>query len=164
MEGTHRLELEDGRFVLLEANGLILDDYLAMDVEVFGATRPTVEGGAIIMRVERVAEFVESSVAASSEDMLPSSSSISSAAVSVAPVVPSSAPAAVSRASVAPVVSSSAPAVVSFSRSRSSLIFLVLRGRRREHPRRGDGKSEHGGSELDPTVLLHAHRILLPRA
>lgn len=65
MEGTHRLELEDGRFVLLEADGLILDDYLAMDVEVFGATRPTVEGGGIIMRVERVAEFVESSEASS---------------------------------------------------------------------------------------------------
>lgn len=113
MEGTHRLELEDGRFVLLEANGLILDDYLAMDVEVFGATRPTVEGGAIIMRVERVAEFVESSVTISSEAMIPSSSSVSSAAASVAPAIPSSAPVAVSRASVAPVVPSSAPPAVS---------------------------------------------------
>ncbi len=112
MEGTHRLELEDGRFVLLEANGLVLDDYLDMDVEVFGSTRPTVEGGGIIMRVERVAEFVESSVAVSSEAMFPSSSSASSAA-SVAPAVRSSVPAAVSRASVAPVVPSSAPVAVS---------------------------------------------------
>jgi hypothetical protein len=112
MEGTHRLELEDGRFVLLEANGLILDEYLAMDVEVFGSTRPTVEGGGIIMRVERIAEFVESSVAVSSETMFPSSAS--SAAASVTPVAPSSkAPVAVSRASVAPVVPSSAPPVVS---------------------------------------------------
>ncbi len=114
MEGTHRLELEDGRFVLLEANGLILDEYLAMDVEVFGATRPTTEGGGIIMRVERIAEFVESSVAVSSEAMTSSSSStMSSAPISVAPAIPSSAPVAVSRASVAPVVPSSAPVVSS---------------------------------------------------
>lgn len=119
MEGTHRLELEDGRFVLLEANGLLLDDYLAMDVEVFGATRPTVEGGGIIMRVERIAEFVESSVAASSEAMS-SSSAMSSAAASVAPVIPSSAPVAVSRASVAPVIPSSAPVVVSSAPVSSS--------------------------------------------
>jgi hypothetical protein len=113
MEGTHRLELEDGRFVLLEANGLILDDYLAMDVEVFGATRPTVEGGGIIMRVERIAEFVESSVATSSEALSSSSSVISSAMSSAAPAIPSSAPTVPSRASAAPAIPSSAPSVVS---------------------------------------------------
>jgi hypothetical protein len=111
MEGTHRLELEDGRFVLLEADGILLDEYLDEDVEVFGATRPTVEGGGIIMRVERIAEFVESSAPASSEAF---SSEAASAAPSSAPAVPSSAPVAASRASIAPVVrSSAAPAPAS---------------------------------------------------
>ena len=63
MEGTHRLELEDGRFILLESDGLLLDEYANLDVEVFGATRPTVEGGGIVMRVERVAELADSSSA-----------------------------------------------------------------------------------------------------
>lgn len=66
MEGTHRLELEDGRFVLLESDGVVLDEYVGEDVEVFGATRATVEGGAIIMRVERIAKFAESSSSSAS--------------------------------------------------------------------------------------------------
>ncbi len=54
MEGTHRLRLDDGRFVLLESDTVILNDYLNMKVEVVGAVRPTVENGGLIMRVERV--------------------------------------------------------------------------------------------------------------
>lgn len=54
MQGTHRLLLRDGRFLLLESAAVPLEDYSGNTVEVFGATRPTVEGGGIIMRVERV--------------------------------------------------------------------------------------------------------------
>lgn len=117
MEGTHRLELEDGRFVLLESDGVLLDDYLDEEVEVFGATRPTVEGGGIIMRVERVAMFVESSEASS---VALTSSGSSSVAVSSAPAAPvqSSVPAAQPRSSAKPAVSSVAPAPVSSAPSQ----------------------------------------------
>ena len=115
MEGTHRLELEDGRFVLLEANGLLLDEYLDMQVEVFGTTRPTVEGGAIIMRVERIAELSASSEAASttiSSDAAAASSVPPSPASSVRPMAVSSRPAAPASSSpvvVPPPASSAAP-------------------------------------------------------
>lgn len=109
MEGTHRLELEDGRFVLLESNGVLLDEYLGKDVEVTGATRATIEGSAIIMRVEGVAELSASSAPAessSSSSMAPVASSSSEA-----PIAASSAPPVVI-SSAKPVVISSAPAVV----------------------------------------------------
>ncbi len=120
MEGSHRLELEDGRFILLESDGLVLDDYLNLDVEAFGATRPTVEGGGIIMRVERVAELAESSSSeASSIESSSSSDAISSAAMSSRFAVSSIAP--VSRASsIAPVTPSSAPAPASSAAAVSS--------------------------------------------
>lgn len=111
MEGTHRLTLEDGRFILLEANGLLLDEYLNREVEVFGTTRATVEGGGIIMRVERVAELAASS-AASSEAAVSSDALSSSAVASSAPAAPASrapAPASVAPPSSAPVASSQAP-------------------------------------------------------
>ncbi len=54
MQGTHKLVLPDGRFLLLESDSLDLNGYVDEEVEVFGATRPTVEAGGIIMRVERI--------------------------------------------------------------------------------------------------------------
>lgn len=124
-EGTHRLELEDGRFVLLESDNLLLDEYLNRNVEVYGATRATVEAGGIIMRVENVAEFGVSSESVSSAAVSSEASSVPPAS-SVAPVVVSSRPAVASRAPAvssapiappppvssapAPVASSSAPA------------------------------------------------------
>ena len=54
MQGTHRLALEDDRFVLLEGPATDLNAYLGEEVEVFGAVRPTVEGVGVIMRVERI--------------------------------------------------------------------------------------------------------------
>lgn len=118
MEGSHRLELEDGRFVLLESDGLLLDEYLNMEVEVFGATRPTVEGGAIIMRVERIAQWIESSAAASSESSVVSSVAAAMPSSSAAPAAVASVPAAVSRPAVLPppvASSSKAPAPVASS-------------------------------------------------
>jgi hypothetical protein len=134
MEGTHRLQLEDGRFVLLESNGLVLDDYLGQDVEVFGSTRATIEGSAIIMRVERVANATQSNAEESSSSTSSSSSSevtassvavqapISSATVlasSRPPVlVLSSAAASVATSSIAPVApASSVPTATASSAS-----------------------------------------------
>ncbi|OGJ57279.1 hypothetical protein A3H22_00755 [Candidatus Peribacteria bacterium RIFCSPLOWO2_12_FULL_55_15] len=54
MQGTHRLALKDDRFVLLEGPAVDLNVYLGEEVEVFGAARPAVEAGGVIMRVERI--------------------------------------------------------------------------------------------------------------
>lgn len=61
MEGTHKLRLEDGRFVLLSSETVDLGEYIGMNVEVLGAVRPTVEQGGLIMRVERVTSLESSS-------------------------------------------------------------------------------------------------------
>lgn len=74
MEGTHKLMLSDGRFVMLQST-LDLNRYLHQHVQVLGAVRPTVEAGGIIMRVEQVASLEISS--ASSEESSDSFSSFS---------------------------------------------------------------------------------------
>ena len=81
MQGTHRLALPDGRFVLLEGPAVDLSMYLGEEVWVFGAVRPTVEAGGVIMRVERINRLVLPSSAASDASPLSSefSSSFSSA-------------------------------------------------------------------------------------
>jgi len=53
-QGTHRLVLADDRFILLESDVVDLNGYVGEDVEAFGAIRPTVEEGGIIMRVENI--------------------------------------------------------------------------------------------------------------
>lgn len=65
MQGTHRLALPDGRFVLLEGPAVDLREYLGEEVEVFGAVRPTVEAGGVIMRVERVGRMKQASMVSS---------------------------------------------------------------------------------------------------
>lgn len=54
MEGTHRLSLSDGRFILLESSNIDLNGYVGEEVDAFGAIRPSIEGGAIVMRVESI--------------------------------------------------------------------------------------------------------------
>lgn len=69
-EGTHKLTLPDGQFILLQSTdqNLALTTYLGKRVEVRGSVQPTVEGNAEIMHVEEVTvlEVVASSEAASS--------------------------------------------------------------------------------------------------
>lgn len=65
MEGTHRLRLEDGRFILMESETVDLNPYIGQKVEVFGAVRPTTENGGLIMRVERVTSLEASSSSSS---------------------------------------------------------------------------------------------------
>lgn len=66
MQGTHKLTLDDGRFILLESEDVNLDRYVDMNVEVFGSVRPTVEAGGMIMRVESVKSLEESSASSES--------------------------------------------------------------------------------------------------
>ncbi len=61
MEGTHRLRLDDGRYILLHSDAVDLNAFIDMKVEVVGAVRPTVEAGGQIMRVERITSMEPSS-------------------------------------------------------------------------------------------------------
>lgn len=91
-EGSHRLALEDGRFLLLESSTIDLESYLSAEVEITGSLRPTVEAGGIIMRVDRIVTLgSDSSQSVSQETSSASSdassdystiSSVSSAAIS----------------------------------------------------------------------------------
>ncbi len=65
MEGTHRLRLDDGRYILLHSDAVELNAYVDMKVEVLGAVRPTVEAGGQIMRVERITSMEPSSSSSS---------------------------------------------------------------------------------------------------
>jgi len=58
-EGSHRLQLDDGRFILLESDSSDLNGYVGERVEVFGALRPTVEDGSMIIRVEAISLIVD---------------------------------------------------------------------------------------------------------
>ncbi|MDP7069159.1 MAG: hypothetical protein QF815_01425 [Candidatus Peribacteraceae bacterium] len=53
-QGSHRLSLAGGKFVLLESESLDLNGYVNEKVQIFGALRPTIEAGGMIMRVERI--------------------------------------------------------------------------------------------------------------
>ena len=53
-QGSHRLVLEDDRFILLESDQIDLNGYVGESVEVFGSISPTVEEGGIIMTVENI--------------------------------------------------------------------------------------------------------------
>jgi len=88
-EGTHRLLLEDGRFLLLEGTDIDLNGYVGEEAELFGATRPTVEAGGIIMRVERASLVVKEP-----EVPVSTGAAVSSEDVSTGSTVASSSPAA----------------------------------------------------------------------
>jgi hypothetical protein len=78
MEGTHKLQLEDGRFIMLESTDVDLNQYIGQKVELFGAVRPTVEAGGMIMRVERIASREPSSSSMTSSSSIMSGSESSS--------------------------------------------------------------------------------------
>jgi hypothetical protein len=76
MEGTHRLLLDDGRFLLLESERTDLNGYVGERARVVGAVRPTVEGDSLILRVDQISLL--SLRSSSSSESSPSSSSPSS--------------------------------------------------------------------------------------
>jgi hypothetical protein len=67
MQGTHKLLLDDGNDILLEANdpGLDLGDYVGKRVDVRGSESATVEEGGTILRVEEVTVLDASSSSSS---------------------------------------------------------------------------------------------------
>lgn len=56
MQGTHKLMLDDGQFLVLESTdvNLNLNTYLGKRVEVHGSLQPTVEAGGMLLRAEEV--------------------------------------------------------------------------------------------------------------
>lgn len=53
-QGSHRLILPGGKFILLESEDIDLNGYVDEEVQIFGSLRPTVEAGGMIMRVEKI--------------------------------------------------------------------------------------------------------------
>lgn len=96
MEGTHRLELGNGRFILLSSETVDLNGYVGEKTDVTGSVRPTVEEGGTIMRVEKIRLVDDGSA---------SSDAGSSAATSTPPSPP---PIASSKPATAPAASSAA--------------------------------------------------------
>ena len=54
MQGTHRLQMDDGTYLMLESASVRLDDYLGQRVIVTGSLQATVEAGSMIMDVEMI--------------------------------------------------------------------------------------------------------------
>lgn len=124
MQGTHALALGDGRMLILESEEIDLEAYVDHEVEVFGALRPTVEAGGIIMRVERITDL-----SPSSSSLAPRSSTSEVGSVSSSPgasSTPSVASSTQSTVSVASLVSSrdssAASSVKSFVTSVASSV------------------------------------------
>ena len=117
-EGTHRLSLGEGQYLLLQSDAVTLDMYLNEEVRVMGTVRETLRGDADIMRITRVEAVIAdlSSLSSSSED---SSSSLGeSSSSSVVSQVPSSSSA--SSASSAIPSSSSSSSVASMASSAAA--------------------------------------------
>lgn len=111
MEGTHRLELSDGRFILLSSETVDLNGYVGEQVETTGSIRPTVEEGGTIMRVEQIRLLDSSSLSSSISATVSSSSASAASASSVSSAAVSSSTAASSLPSSRPAVSSASSAL-----------------------------------------------------
>jgi len=88
MQGTHRLELDDGRTVLLESPELSLSRYVGRRVSVLGLSQPSVEGDTLLVRVREITVLTDDASSSSEEQ---SSDAFSSEAVSSSPAPASSA-------------------------------------------------------------------------
>lgn len=114
MQGTHRLQLSDGRFLLLESADLDLDTYVGDEAEVTGDVRPTVEADGLIMDVRNIARVLrpeateaESSAALPTEER--SSSSAAPSAESASSASSASTPSSVATVSSVPPVEEPPP-------------------------------------------------------
>lgn len=95
MEGSHRLLLQDGGFLLLRSDIVNLQIYEGQEVAATGSVRDSVEGGALIMSVIEVALLPSSAEQSSEGDggsSATASAASSSSAVSSSPALSSSAP------------------------------------------------------------------------
>ncbi len=89
MQGSHRLQMDDGTFLLLESTAVRLDDYLDDRVIVTGTVQSTVEAGGMIMTVELIEaaeSFLQPEVLVEGGSMSSTPSSASSRRSSPAPM------------------------------------------------------------------------------
>lgn len=122
-QGTHKLTLSDGQFLVVESTDVSLDlnAYIGMSVEIRGSVQPTVEAGGMLLRAEEVTVLDESVSSASSESSTSSSpESTSSSFSSTSTTSTSSSSSASSAPSVISSSVSAAPASVSPSASSIS--------------------------------------------
>ncbi len=77
MQGSHRLSLLGGKFILLESDAVDLNGYVNEEVQIYGSLRPTVEAGGMIMRVERIVLLSEQNSSGTSSSMNSSESTSS---------------------------------------------------------------------------------------
>lgn len=119
MEGSHRLAMDDGSYLLLKSSVIGLDDYVGEFVRVTGLLSQSVEGNARVLQVLR-AEVLLGQPETLSGAALPSSSSVSSFLESVSSAQASSVAASL------PSVSSKA-AVSSAARPASSSMQAIVR-------------------------------------
>lgn len=82
MEGTHRLELDTEKFILLESDSIDLNGYVGESVQVFGSIRPTAESDAVIMTVTDISLQHSSAESISSDESSDDSSTSSESSVS----------------------------------------------------------------------------------
>ncbi|MDD5025795.1 MAG: hypothetical protein PHH13_00275 [Candidatus Peribacteraceae bacterium] len=111
-QGTHRLLLPDGRFILLESSSVDLNGYVDERVMVQGSIRPTVEAGGVIMRVDNIALLEPRNGASSLSSSMESSVTVSSIASSTPPTTASSKPGVSQTQSSTADVASSTPPII----------------------------------------------------
>lgn len=75
-QGTHKLILENGQFLILESTdaNLNLNTYLGKSVEIRGSLQPTVEAGGMLLRAEEVIVLGVTSSSSSSSETVSSES------------------------------------------------------------------------------------------
>lgn len=86
MEGTHKLLLQDGTFILLQSDAVDLNGYVAERVAVTGTVHATVEADGLIMNVDSIVLSSSSSSSVSPESASVTSVSLSSTTSVAAPV------------------------------------------------------------------------------
>lgn len=142
MEGTHRLSLQDGKFILLESDAVDLNGYVGEEAKVLGSIRPTVEAGGMIMRVDSIELMANSSSVTSetassfAESSLSTSESVSGISSAHSSVATSGV---TSSVSISQIPSSAATTVSSLAAVSSAITSSSLRS--------SDGPMPSGNAE-----------------
>ncbi len=139
-QGTHMLSLGDGRMIILESTLVDFTPFIGVSVEVFGALRPTVEAGGLIMRVEQITSLDAGSA-----------SSISSSSSSI-----SSLPLESSAESAVPVASSVNPIASAPSPEKSSKSFSSLTASSTVPSSVTNASSSIAVTSLEPSIIAMA--------
>lgn len=111
-QGTHKLLLENGQFVLLESTdvNLNLSTYLGKRVEIRGSLQPTVEAGGMLLRAEEVIILDVGSASSDASETSEGTMTMESSSSALTSSVPSSGSSSRNSPSSTPVAASSSQA------------------------------------------------------